>query len=168
MGKIKGTFALPHSSRLGSQLINDTGFSSIREYVLNSESLSGTTQLDIEDLPQDTIIYRIELIVLEGFSDLSGTQHDLSVSTGTGIELMNKNWNDPNTPGTYVTNCYATSINGSKNPLHIIHNITNALSGVGILRIHMYTNQTDEIEVMRTSDDERYLTIDTESVIVNK
>ena len=168
MAKVKGIFSLPHSSRLGSQLINDTGFSSIREYVLNSESLSSTTQLDIDDLPQDTIIYRIELIILEGFSDLSGTQHNISVSTKTGNELMNANWNDPNTEGTYATNCYVTSVGGTVNPLQVFHNVKDAISGVGILRIHMYTKQTDEVEVMRTSDNERYVTLDTESVIVNK
>ena len=138
MGKTNGGLLLP-SIQHASQLINDVRFSSIREYVLNSESLSGSTQLDIDDIPSNTVIYRIELVVLNAFGNANGDQHDITITCDNGGILMNNTWNDPNTVGSYVTDCY-TSIRGSTDQLHVIHSLSDISTGAAILRIHCYTN----------------------------
>ena len=63
MSLIKGSFTLPTPQRT-SQLVNDTRFSSIREYVLDSSILSDTTTLDIADLLSGSVIYRIDLMLI--------------------------------------------------------------------------------------------------------
>lgn len=166
MGKVNGSLSLPHSRR-ASQLINDTRFSSIREYVLNSESLSGSTQLDIGDLPSNAVIYRIELIVLTAFSTLNGAQHNISVTCDNGGILMDSSWNDPNMVGTYVTDCY-TTLRGNLDVVHIIHSLSDISTGSCILRIHFYTDETDEYDIMETADDKDYVTIDTKTIDVIK
>lgn len=166
MGNIKGSLSLP-ASRRASQLINDTRFSSIRDYILNSESLSGSTRLDIDDLPSNAVIYRIELIVLNAFSNLNGDQHNISVTCDNGGTLMDSSWNDPNMVGTYVTDCY-TTLRGNLDLVHVIHSLSNISSGLGILRIHFYTDETDEYAVMETNDSNDYLTLDTNTIDVIK
>lgn len=166
MGKINGGLILP-AIRRASQLINDIRFSSIREYVLNSESLSGTTQLDIDDIPSNAVIYRIELVVLSAFADLSGSQHDIQITCDNGGTLMDSSWNDPNMVGSYDTDCY-TMLRGNLDKVHVIHSLSNIVSGFGILRIHFYTDETDEYDKMKTMNTEDYLTIDTETIDIAK
>ena len=164
MGSFKGNFSLP-TSRRASQLINDTRFSSIRDYVLNSESLSGSTQLDIEDLPSNAVIYRIELIVLSAFSNLNGDQHNISVTCDNGGTLMDSSWNDPNMIGSYVTDCY-TTLRGNLDLVHVIHSLSDISTGSGVLRIYFYTDETDNYAVMETNDANDYLTTDTNTIDV--
>lgn len=166
MGKINGGLSLP-TIRRASQLINDIRFSSIREYVLNSETLSGTTQLEIDDIPSNAVIYRIELIVLSAFSDLTGDQHDIKVTCDNGGTLMDSSWNDPNMVGSYDTDCY-TMLRGNLDKVHVIHSLSNIISGFGILRIHLYTDETDEYDKMKTINTDDYLTIDTETIDIAK
>ena len=164
MGKVKGSLTLP-AIRYASQLINDIRFSSIREYVLNSESLSGSTQLDIDDIPSNAVIYRIELIVLSAFSNLSGDQHNISITCDNGGTLMSSEWNDPNMIGSYITNCY-TTVRGNLDLVHVIHSLSDISTGFAILRIHVYTDETDNYSVMETVNAKDYLTSDTEAINV--
>ena len=149
MGTVTGSFSLPTAQRT-SQLINDTRFSSIREYVLNSSTLSGSTQLDIGDLMSSSVIYRIDLIVLSAFSDLSGAQHNIEITCDNGGTLMSAEWNDPNTIGTYSTNCY-TSIRNASDVVHVIHSLGEMLTGSAILRFYIY-NTVDTYTKLLTSD----------------
>ena len=164
MGKVSGSMSLPVNRR-ASQLINDVRFSSIREYVLNSESLSGSTQLDIDDIPANAIIYRIELIVLHAFSTLSGDQHNISITCDNGGTLMESEWNDPNMVGSYATNCY-TTVRGNLDLVHVIHSLSNIATGFAILRLHLYTDETDDYSIMETNDAKDYLTLDKEAINV--
>ena len=166
MGKVNGSLTLP-AIRRASQLINDIRFSSIREYVLNSESLSGTTQLDIDDIPSNAVIYRIELVVLSAFGDISGDQHNIAITCDNGGTLMDSSWNDPNMVGSYDTDCY-TMLRGNLDKVHVIHSLSNIVNGFGILRIHFYTDETDEYDKMKTMNADDYLTIDTETIDIAK
>ena len=141
MAKIAGSFALPMPPHT-SQLVNDTRFSSIREYVLNSASLSGSTQLDISDLSEGSVIYRIDLVIFEAFSDESGDQHDIAIASESGDVLMSNEWNDPNTLGTYTASCHTTISSSNKN-LHLTHSLSNIVSGAAILRLHIYNNSAN-------------------------
>ena len=123
MGNVLGSFSLPTAQRT-SQLINDTRFSSIQEYILDYNSLSGSTQIDITDILPGSVIYRIDLIILSAFSDLTGSQHDIEISCNNGNILMDKKWNDPNMIGTYTTNCYV-SIRNKSELIHINHSYLN-------------------------------------------
>ena len=138
MGKITGSLSLP-TPQCTSQLINDTRFSSIREYLLNSSVLSNTTSLDIADISSGSVIYKIDLIILSAFNDNTGNQHDIEISYGNNNVLMNSKWNDPNTVGTYTTNCYAI-IRSEEDIIHINHTLANAVSGSALLRFYIYTN----------------------------
>lgn len=166
MGNIKGSFSLPTPQRT-SQLINDTRFSSIREYVLDSSTLSDSTQLDISDLASGSVIYRIDLIVLSAFSDASGIQHSIEISCDNGGILMDAEWNDPNVIGSYSTNCYA-SIRTIDDIIHITHSLGNSLSGSALLRFYLYSN-VDTYTRMLTSDGLYYRTIDNSSInVINR
>ena len=126
MGKVTGSFVIPTPQRT-SQLINDTRFSSIREYILDSNTLSDSTQLDISDLLSGSVIYRIDLIVLSAFSDESGKQHNIEISCDNNGILMNAEWNDPNTIGSYSTTCY-TTIRSAEDIVHVNHSLGNMIS----------------------------------------
>lgn len=166
MSKVSGSLTLPVIRR-ASQLINDVKFSSIREYVLNSESLSGSSQLDIEDIPANAVIFKIELVVLSAFGNLNGDQHNISVTCDNGGTLMDNTWNDPNMVGSYVTDCY-TMLRGNIDKVHVIHSLSDITTGSGILRIHFYTNETDDLDVVETNTSSDYLTIDTSTINVPK
>ena len=163
MGPVKGSFTLPTTQRT-SQLINDTRFSSIREYVLNSNTLSGSTQVDINDLIPGSVIYRIDLIVLSAFSDTSGAQHDIQITCDNGGVIMDSKWNDPNMIGSYTTNCYA-NIRTSTDMIHVIHSLGNLISGSALLRFYIYNN-VDTYTKMLTSDGLYYRTVNTVGVDV--
>lgn len=165
MGTIAGSFALPTTQRT-SQLINDTRFSSIQEYVLDSSTLSGSTQIDIADLPVGSVIYRIDLLVLNEFSDIGGNQHDIEISCDNGGVLMDAEWNDPNTTGVYSTSCY-TSIRSSSDLVHITHSLSNMLTGSAILRFYIYSN-IDTYTRLLTADGLYYHTADGKSVTVTE
>ena len=157
MGKITGSFILPTPQRT-SQLINDTRFSSIREYILDSASLSGSSQLDISDLMSGSVIYRIDLVVLNAFSDASGAQHNITISCDNGGVLLAAECNDPNTIGTYVTNCY-TTIRSPQDDVHITHDLGELITGSAILRFYIY-NTIDTYQKMLTRDNLYYRTMD--------
>lgn len=163
MSIVKGSFTLPTSQRT-SQLVNDTRFSSIQEYVLNSAVLSGSTQLDISDLLAGSVIYRIDLIVLNAFSDASGAQHSIEVSCDNGGVLMDAEWNDPNSVGTYTTDCY-TTIRTTSDLVHVTHSLSSMLTGSAILRLYVYTNAGTYTKML-TSDSLYYHTSDNVGVDV--
>ena len=135
MGLLTGGFTLPMPQRT-SQLVNDSRFSSIQEYLLDSSSLSGLTQLDIADLKVGSVIYRIDLVILSAFRDNSGSQHNIEISCGDNV-LMASEWNDPNRVGTYTTNCYGI-VNSTNNVVHIKHSPTSISAGSAILRIYSF------------------------------
>ena len=166
MGKVSGGLVLPVIRR-ASQLINDTKFSSIREYILNSETLSGTTQLDIEDIPSNAVIFRIELIVLSAFSNMKGDQHTITIKCDNDTTLMDGTWNDPNMVGSYETDCYSI-LHSNMGKLHIIHSLSDIISGFGILRVYFYTDETDEYDALQTNENADYLTIDLNTIDIAK
>ncbi len=157
MSLIKGSFTLPTPQRT-SQLVNDTRFSSIREYFLDGSVLSGSSQLDISDLLPGSVIYRIDLIVVNAFSDQSGAQHDIEITCDNGGVQMAAEWNDPNNVGTYTTNCY-TSIRTPADVIHVVHSLGNILTGSAVLRFYIYSN-IDTYSRMLTSDNLYYHTMD--------
>ena len=163
MGLKAGVFTLPTPQRT-SQLVNDTRFSSIREYVLDSSTLAGTTQLNISDLIVGSVIYRIDLYVINAFSSASGEQHNIEVKKSDGSVLMSSEWNDPNSIGTYVTECY-TSIDSANQSLQVIHSLSNMISGSAILRLYMYTNVNTTTQLL-TSDNLYYHTMDNNGIDV--
>ena len=157
MGKILGSLMLPTVQRT-SQLVNDTRFSSIREYVLNAESLQDAFSVEISDLALDSVIYRIDLIVSNPFYNLDGSETEISVKDEENNILLDTAWSDPSSIGTYTTNCYAI-INETNQKLTITHNFKNISSGTAILRLHMYTN-IDRYMHLLTSDNLYYRTMD--------
>lgn len=131
MGSIPGSFTLP-SIQCTSQLINDAGFLSIREYRLDVNNLRGSSQINISEFAGATI-YRIELLVLDAFTDSSGSQHNIEISCDSAGVLMNAKWNDPNVVGLYSTPCNAT-INDKNDGIHITHSLSSMVSGSAIVR----------------------------------
>ena len=140
MGQTIGSLALPSPQRT-SQLVNDTRFSSIQEYVLDSSSLSGSTQLDISDLSVGSVIYQVELMILSAFSESGGSQPTIEITCDNGGVLMDDTWNDPTTVAVYSTDCY-TSIRTVNDLVHIIHNLSNITAGSAILRLYLYKNES--------------------------
>lgn len=165
MAAVYGNLMLPTAQRT-SQLVNDTRFSSIREYILDSNSLSGATQLEISDLSRDSVIYRIDLIVTAPFNTLDGAQHNIEVADQEGNILMDNDWNDPNMIGTYSTNCYSI-MNGSNTKLTVTHDLSNISSGAAILRLYVYDTVSEYVRML-TSDSLYYHTMDNIGVNVVK
>ncbi len=161
MASVTGSFSVPVLSNT-SQLVNDTRFSSIREYILDNSVLSDTTQLLINDLPLKAIIYRIDLLIINAFSTTAGSQLNIEVTRNDGTVLMNKEWNDPNTIGTYTTNCY-TTLSGAVENIKVNHDLGSATNGSAILRFHLYTSGEDYVKLL-TNRQEKYETVDTEDV----
>lgn len=160
-----GSFNLPTPQRT-SQLVNDTRFSSIREYILNVETLKDASILEISDLPGNSVIYRIDLIINAPMTSLDGAQHNLSISDSNGNTLFKNEWSDPNTIGTYTSNCYGILDAGSTK-INITHDMTNLTNGSAILRFHLYTN-IDEYMHLLTIDELYYHTMDRVGVNVVK
>lgn len=153
---IHGSLSLP-SPEFISQLVNDTRFSSIREYVLDAETFKGTTEIAIGDIGASTLVYRIDVIVLGAFVDPSDIQGDLSIETVDDV-LMQTAWNDPNVSGTYTTNCYGL-VAKDGDPIYLRHNLGNCISGNMLVRLHVYNNITD-YQRMLTYESEWYHTSD--------
>ena len=127
-----GSFVLPTPSKT-SQLTNDAQFMSIHEYVLNASVLRGTTSLQISDISAGVIINRIELNVTTAFvSDVE--QNNISVVGANSSVLMDATWNDPNTAGSYSTDCnYVVT-----STITVNHDLSNMTAGVAILRIYAH------------------------------
>lgn len=156
-----GTFVLPSAHRT-SQLVNDTRFSSIREYLLDVGTLTGTNAIAIDDLLMKSTIFRIELIVLQGFSTSGHDSETIEIVSSDGDHLMDAQWNDPKKVGSYVSDCYYTT-EGTPGELQIHHSLAAMESGLAILRLHVYNNVT-EYQDLLTSDGKTYLTKDLCSV----
>ena len=161
MAAVYGGFSLPQSNQS-----TITRFSSIREYILDANSLSGNSQVNITDIVAGSIIYRIDLIVMSAFSDLSGQQHSIEITDYNYNILMDAEWNDPNSVGTYCTNCYHTVLSGS-NTIQVLHSLSEILSGTAILRLYIYNN-VEEYTTLLTSDQKAYKTMDETSIDVRR
>ena len=159
MAAVVGSFCLPPVTKT-SELINDTRFTSLHEYVLDVSTLTGTTALDINDLPAGSTIYRIELVV---FSPLNGgnVTETISVNGGSSI-LMGAQWNNPSVRGTYVTDCYYTT-GGASGELIVHHSLASISSGMALLRLHVYNNVVDYTDLL-TVNGQVYYTMDERSV----
>ena len=157
MPKVYGGFSLPQSNQS-----TITRFSSIREYVLDANTLHGISQVNITDVGANSVIYRIDLIVMNGFSDASGKQHDLEVTDHNDNVLMAIEWNDPNERGTYCSNCYCTVLPEAET-IKVKHTMGEMLSGLAILRLYIYNNVVDYSNLL-TADNEIYQTMDQNSI----
>lgn len=157
MAAVYGNLMLPTAQRT-SQLVNDTRFSSIREYVLNTESMKDTETLEISDLALDSVIYRIDLIVFNPFTILDGTIPNIEVVDENDTILLDKDWNEPSISDTYSSNCYST-INSLNTKLKINHNLGSSFNGDAILRLYLYNNIGEYVHLL-TSDNLYYKTMD--------
>lgn len=162
---IIGNFSLPTAQRT-SQLINDTRFSSIREYVLSASLFKDTDVIEITDLAPSSLIYRADIIVTSPFATLDGKQHSISIVDMENTILFDSTWNDPNIIGTYTTNCYAgiTAVNAK---LKVLHDLREATGGNAILRLYLYNNIDEYIKLL-TSDELYYHTEDIVGIDVVK
>lgn len=162
---IIGNFSLPTAQRT-SQLINDTRFSSIREYVLSASLFKDTDVIEITDLTPSSLIYRADIIVTSPFTTLDGKQHSISVVDMENTILFDSTWNDPNIIGTYTTNCYVgiTTVNAK---LKVLHDLREATGGNAILRLYLYNNIDEYIKLL-TSDGLYYHTEDIVGIDVVK
>lgn len=161
-----GSFAIPGGAGGGitnmSQLVNDTRFSSIREYLLDIGTLTGTSEIKITDLVPKSTIFRIELVVLEAMHNDGDTAAELEVVSGEDDTLLGKTWNDPSTVGTYVSNCYYTT-RGADDDVVIHHSLASISHGMALLRLHVYNNVL-EYQDLLTADKRLYVTQDLESI----
>lgn len=145
-----------------SQLINDTRFSSIREYLLDIGTLTSTSEIKITDLIPKSTIFRIELVVLEAMGNDGDTPAEIEVISGEDDTLLGKSWNDPSIAGTYVSNCYYTT-QGTDDDVVIRHSLASIAHGVALLRLHVYNNIV-EYQDLLTADKRLYVTQDLESI----
>ena len=132
MAATSGSFALPTPSKT-SQLVNDSRFMSIKEYVLTPSVLSKASQFELSDIPSGSIIQRIDLMVTTAFASASD-QNNISVVGADESVIMDASWNDPNTAGVYSTDCYyyVTST------VRVVHDLTGATAGRAVLRLFIY------------------------------
>jgi hypothetical protein len=144
MAKTIGNFTLPQNGAVHktSQLENDSRFSSIYEYILDSSTLNGSASLEISDLPVNTVITKIEMYVLEGITkSISGATTMSIVGTNTSSSLsgtlMNTKCNDPDNVGLYCTDCYFV-VKSTKDTVSVNHNASTCTGGSIILRLTTY------------------------------
>ena len=147
-----GIFVNPTPKSL-SDLQNDNNYMAIKEYVLNSDALSGST------------IVKMSLHVRTPFvsTNISDT---IEVSTDTDKVLLAQECNDPNRAGDYSSDCYYIT-SGNQNEILVHHTLSNMTAGVAILRIELYEN-IPEYEELTTSDNTVYTTKDNVTTEVNK
>ena len=108
--------------------------SSIWKYSLDSSTLAGETELTIQDLPVDGVITRIELRVITAFVS-SLDQNNIDVVGDSSEVLMDADWNDPNTTGNYITDCYYEI---SANGITVSHDLSDMTAGSAILLLHVF------------------------------
>ena len=108
--------------------------SSIWSYHLDATALSGETELSIEDLPVNGVITRIELRVTTAFVS-SLDQNNIDVMGDSTEVLMDADWNDPNTTGNYITDCYYEI---SANGITVSHDLSDMTAGSAILLLHVF------------------------------
>lgn len=153
---VYGPFTLP-PARKTSELENNSRFSSIREYAVNSSTLSGSIILEVDDLPANAIIYQIDIMIRSPFT-VEGSQANLEVQTKKNDILMSREWNDPTVNGTYSSECYYIT-DGSSGEVRIVHNLGSNTSGLFILRLYLYEN-VGQYESFMTSQNQQYRTMD--------
>ena len=127
-----GRFTLPAPGKT-SDLVNDKRFMSIRDYVLNSDSLSGSSSISITDLVVGSVVQQVDLLVTTPFTP-SGTQYNITVKGSDNTILMDPSWNDPNTAGMYSTPCYYRIVNS----IIVEHDLGSLTGGSAVLRLHVY------------------------------
>lgn len=163
MAMIRGSVSLP-TAQLTSQLVNDTRFSSIREYLLDMTTLSGSIGIAITDLIPNSVIYRIEVIILKRLASAAYSSDNITVKVSDNSILMDSTWNDPNKVGTYSSSCYYTTL-GIPNEVMIYHSLGTILRGAAILRLHIYNNVNEYTDLL-TSNGANYLTKDQNGISV--
>ena len=159
-----GIFVNPTPKSL-SDLQNDNNYMAIKEYVLNSDVLSGSTAIAINDLKAGSTIVKMSLHVRTPFvsTNISDT---IEVSTDTDKVLLAQECNDPNRAGDYSSDCYYIT-SGNQNEILVHHTLSNMTAGVAILKIKIYEN-IPEYEELTTSDNTVYTTKDNVTTEVNK
>lgn len=153
---VYGPFTLP-PARKTSELENNSRFSSIREYAVNSSTLSGSIILEVDDLPANAIIYQIDVMIRSPFT-VEGSQANLEIQTKKNDVLMNRSWNDPTVVGTYSSECYYIT-DGSSGEVRVVHNLGSNTTGLFILRLYLYEN-VGQYESFQTSQNQQYRTKD--------
>lgn len=133
MSNIYGSLSLPTPSRT-SHITNDSCFLSVHDYTLNLSNLYGEESLEISDIPNGSLITRVELRVTTAFATNPDEQHNIEISDENDTVLMDNDWNDPNVVGNYSTDCYY-SVSGS---LIVTHDLSAMTAGAAILRIYAY------------------------------
>ena len=159
-----GAFISPNPTKM-SDLENDNNYIIIREYVLNADSLAGTTSIKIDDIEAGNVITNIGLNVTTPFVS-SNNNDTIEVVTDSGIVLMDKTWNDPNAIGNYTIDC-VYEIFCNLDEIIFIHTLSRMTAGYTILRIEMYGNNATYEELL-TSDNSVYTTKDNVATEVNK
>lgn len=157
-----GIFTNPMPTSL-SDLVNDKNYMAIREYILDSSSLSGTTQVAINDLLAGSTITKISLNIMTPFKSSNATD-TIEVVSDSGIVLLDKSWNDPSIKSNYETDAfYVTS--GNTNEIFVKHTLSGMTAGLAVLRVELYENIT-EYEALQTQSGEDYITTDNKTVEV--
>ena len=132
MAFTRGVLTLPNPTKT-SDLVNDSNYLAIREYILNASVLSGGDTLIINDLPINAIITRVELMVTTAFATAQD-QNNIDILGADSSVLMDADWNDPQTVGNYCTDCYY-EITGN---VLVVHDMTSITAGRAILRLFVY------------------------------
>lgn len=143
-----GNFVVPTPNRT-SELVNDTRFSSIQEYILTPALLGGSSVLSISDIGVGATIYKIDLIVFKPF--ITGDTATLAVKTLTNEILMDIGWNDPSTVGSYVTDCYYVSA-GLAEEIKVNHTLGRATEGMALLRFYLYNNAIEYVNLLTNNN----------------
>lgn len=126
----------------------DRRISIVETFDLNRKTITDEVSFRIVNLPEGTIINRIEIIIDEPFSNVDHTQHNISVEGENGEVLMPESWSDPNESG-----CYSSSLNyvvGPSGFIRVVHDLNHTISGSGSLKIHEYRPEASMIDVKRT------------------
>ena len=158
-----GAFISPNPTKM-SDLQNDNNYIIIREYELNSASLTGNSSIGIQNIDAGNVITNIGLKIITPFAS-NNASDTIEVATDSGEVLMDKSWNDPNLEGYYSAECLY-EVNGNENEILIKHTLSAMTSGSAILRIEMYGNNAAYDELL-TSDNTVYTTKDNQTTEVN-
>ena len=149
-----GAFINPSPKSL-SDLINDNNYMSIREYILDTDSLKGNSA------NAGSSIVRVSLNVKTPFVSPNSV-NIIEVVSDTNQVLLSSAANDPAIANNYISECsYITS--GNDNEVLVKHNLSGMTAGLAILRIELYENIND-YEPIATSDSKDYNTMDQNTV----
>lgn len=146
MARITGSMTLPQelgsSSAYTSKLKNDSRFTAIYEFILDSTLMQGSASLQINNqIPANSLIYQVDVITLVPFVSDSSEEPEISIVVN-GNTIMADYSSDLSEIGTYSSMCY--QMISDSDSIIVNHTPDTFTEGKLILRFYAYQLITRE------------------------